>query len=69
MLYLAQAMAYLIRTVLTATGTTFVLGAASQDPPDSVLMGSSPPLVLPVRTLTVTHGNVVVFRGHWGLTP
>jgi len=73
MLYIVRALVFLLETALAASGVTMTLAAQAQPPTDGTLLGSVPPLVLPVRTLKLTRGTgpglQTFWTGYWTLTP
>ena len=73
MLYLVRALVYLLETALAASGVTMTLTGDAQPPTGATLLGSLPPLVLPVRTVKLTRGTGptlhTYWTGYWTLTP
>jgi len=73
MLYIVRALVFLLETAVAAAGVTMTLTAEATPPTDGTLLGSVPPLSLPVRTLKLTRGSgpslVTFWTGYWTLTP
>jgi len=69
MLYIVQALVFLLETALAASGVTMTLTAEPTAPEDGTLLGTAPTLVLPIRTLKLTRGTgpslQTFWKGYW----
>ena len=65
MLYLVQALVFLLDTVLAAAGMKMTLSSDAQPPVGATPLGSAPALALPTRPLRLTRGTGPTLHTYW----